>query len=160
MQWGVIRPSLMQFLMQFSPALKRRTVVLPQMLSANARLRDRFRYIELNPHFFCSFVRIVDVADHFPGTIRLLFPERCLPRISKGSVRRRANWLVWRLPSGTRADSFFFGDEIGRREGQNAAIAFVSAPPESWQIVGKCFFQRGSVTQKKWKSPHKHRWAA
>src|SRR5215469_7293235 len=43
----------MQFLMQFSPALKRRTVVLPQMLSANARLRDRFRYIELNPHFFC-----------------------------------------------------------------------------------------------------------
>ena len=39
---------------------------------------------------------------------------------------------------------------------QNAPILFVSDPPENWQIVGKWFFQRGSIKQKKWKSPHKY----
>src|SRR5215469_7196103 len=67
---------------------------------------------------FASFVRIVDVADHSPGTIPLLFPERCLPRISKDSVRRRANWSVWRLPSGTRADSFFLAMKLADGRGR------------------------------------------
>jgi hypothetical protein len=105
---------------------------------------------------FASFVRIVDVADHFPCTIRLLFPERCLPRISKGFCPKKSQLVSLAASIRDTCQFVFFGDEIGKREGQNSAIAFVSALPESWQIVGKWFFQRGSVTQKEWKSPHKH----
>jgi hypothetical protein len=52
---------------------------------------------------------------------------------------------------------FVFANSVGpNKAAVNAMIASASAGPESRQIVGKWFFQRGSVTQKKWKSPHKH----
>ena len=48
-----------------------------------------------------------------------------------------------------------FGDGVANRAAERSVCVCIGSP-ESWQIVGKWLFQRGSVKQKKWKSPHKH----
>jgi len=160
MQWGVVGCNQTEFnaiLSAIFSRLKRRTVVLPQMLSANARLRDRFSYIELNPHFFCLIRSYCGcrrpLSRHHPSA----FSRKVLASYLKGFCPKESQLVSLAASIRDTCRFVFFGDEVGGREGQNAAIAFVSALPESWQIVGKWFFQRGSVTLKKWKSPHKHR---
>ena len=48
-----------------------------------------------------------------------------------------------------------FGDGVGKQGVRTPRMRLYRIPPESWQIVGKWLSKRGSVKQKKWKSPHK-----
>jgi len=128
MQWGVVGCNQTEFnaiLVQFSPALKRRTAVLPQMLSANARLRDRFSYIELNPHFFCLIRSYCGcrrpLSRHHPAA----FSRKVLASYLKGFCPKESQLVSLAASIRDTYRFVFFGDEIGRREGQKAAIAFV-----------------------------------